>query len=190
MKKDYECAMIQFTNWKEKMHNADLAVELLEREQRERKELMEQMATREQSSQLALESLQKQLREKEEQLQSVENELNHHRVSWNTEGNEVVATPCAGSHLQGNTSQSLISEENVFLRQQYHTLSRSLEVVTEKATEIDRRNKDLRRNLRVKDSELKKLSWQFVEYQKQRICILSRAVIILKQRDNKEFHQL
>ena len=57
MKKDYECAMIQFTNWKKKMHNSDLAVELLEREQRERKELMEQMATREQSSQLALESL-------------------------------------------------------------------------------------------------------------------------------------
>ena len=69
----------------------------------------------------------------------------------------MVATPYDGSHLQGNTSQSLISEENVFLRQ-YHTLSRSPQVVTEKAAEMDRRNKDLSRNLRVKDSELKKLS--------------------------------
>ena len=112
----------------EKIQSADRAVELLERKLKERKESMEQMATREHNYQLALESLQKQFAEKEDQLQSVKNELNH-------------------LESQRIGSQKLISE-----------------------------NKDLQKRLKAKHGQLKQLCQQFLQYQKERISVISQAL--------------
>ena len=53
---------------------------------------------------------------------------------------------------------------------------------------MEKRNEDLRRKLRVKNNEQRKLSQQFIEYQKQRISVLSQAITILRHGGDEEFH--
>ena len=175
--------------------NADLMVKSLDRELSERKESMAQMETKEQSSRLALESLQKQILEKEEQLQSMAKELgNFERQkmcgSWKVEDKVVLVAsqrssvggrePHGERQIGVHGQTECIVDENVRLQEQCHSLSCLLEEATNQAAEMDIKNEDLRRKLRVKNSEQRKLSQQFIEYQKQRICVLSQAIAILR----------
>ena len=182
--------------------SADLTVKSLEKKLSERKESMVQMETKEQSSRLALESLQKQILEKEEQLQSMAKELgNFERQkmcgSWKVEDKVTLVASQRGSvgqtephgERQIGVQTECIVDENVRLREQCHSLSCLLEEATNQAAEMDKRNEDLRRRLRAKTSEQRKLSQQFVEYQKQRICVLSQAIAILRNGGDEEFHK-
>ena len=178
--------------------SADLTVKSLERELSDRKESMAQMETKEQSSRLALESLQKQILEKEEQLQSMAKELgNFERQkmygSWKV-GESVTHVASVGAReLHGKreigVQTECILDENVRLREQCHSLSCLLEEATNQAAEMNKRNEDLRRKLRVKSSEQRKLSQQFIEYQKQRISVLSQAITILRHGGDEKFYK-
>ena len=182
--------------------SADLTVKSLERELSERKESMAQMETKEQSSQLALESLQKKVLEKEEQLQSMAKELSNFERqkmcgSWEMEERVTLVSGQRGSvgarelheERQIGVQTECVVDENARLREQCQSLLCSLEEVTKNADEMGKRNEDLRRKLRVKNSEQRKLSQQFVEYQKQRICVLSQAIDILRHGGKEEFYE-
>ena len=158
---------------------------------------MAQMETKEQSSRLLLESLQKQILENEEQLQSLAKELgNFERQKmtgfWKVDDKVTLVASQGGREVHeerqiGVQTESIL-DENVRLREQCHSLSCSLKEVTEKLAEMEKRNEDLRKKLRVKNNEQRKLSQQFIEYQKQRISVLSQAITILQQGGDEEFH--
>ena len=178
--------------------SADLTVKSLERELSERKESIAQMETKEQSSRLALQSLQKQILEKEEQLQSMAKELGNFErqkmyASWKVEESVTHVASVEVRELHGKrkigVQTECILDENVRLREQYHSLSCLLEEATNQAAEMNKRNEDLRRKLRVKSSEQRKLSQQFIEYQKQRISVLSQAITILRHGGDEEFYE-
>lgn len=168
----------------EKLQSANIKVTSLERELEEKENSMAQLEINHQNSQL---QMQEKLSEKDRDLWRLQEQLRQFDslISSDNAYKKGVASLEELAYQEERVAiKKNNSEENAFLRH-YHNLSSSLENATKRADEAELSNKELRRKLAVKNAELKQLQRQFLEFQKERINALSKAIAVIHQRGSK-----